>query len=84
MQAATRFVLFVAGAILFLLIEQRSVAADTNSTARPGGFQFDGKISRPVLENYLSRSMCIEHERRFSQAAIDGRRCINRLVDSLG
>src|SRR5882762_5742059 len=35
-------------------------SAETNSTARPGGFQFDGKISRQVLENYLSRSICIE------------------------
>src|ERR1044071_7223139 len=35
-------------------------AAETNSTVRLGGFQFDGKISRPVLENYLSRSICIE------------------------
>src|SRR4051812_4858105 len=33
---------------------------DTNSTDRPGGFQFDGKISRQVLENYLSRSVSME------------------------
>src|SRR6476661_6777143 len=31
-----------------------------NATSRPGGFQFDGRISRPVLENYLSRSICVE------------------------
>src|ERR1051325_6009723 len=35
-------------------------ALETNSTVRPGGFQFDGRISRPVLENYLARSICIE------------------------
>ncbi len=35
-------------------------AAAANSTDRPGGFQFDGKISRQVLENYLSRSICVE------------------------
>ncbi|HEX3857878.1 MAG TPA: hypothetical protein VHY30_11355, partial [Verrucomicrobiae bacterium] len=34
--------------------------AETNSTARPGGYQFDGKISRQVLENYLSRSITME------------------------
>ncbi len=37
-----------------------SLVAATNSTERPGRFQFDGKISRPVLENYLARSICIE------------------------
>jgi hypothetical protein len=36
------------------------LSAETNSTARPGGFQFDGKISRQVLENYLSRSITME------------------------
>jgi hypothetical protein len=35
-------------------------SAETNSTARPGGYQFDGKISRQVLENYLSRSITME------------------------
>jgi hypothetical protein len=33
---------------------------ETNSAGRPGGFHFEGKISRPVLENYLARSICIE------------------------
>jgi hypothetical protein len=33
---------------------------ETNSTARPGGYQFDGTISRQVLENYLSRSITME------------------------
>ena len=28
--------------------------------ARPGGYHFDGRISRPVLENYLARSICME------------------------
>jgi len=35
-------------------------AADTNSVSRPGGFQFDRTISRPVLDNYLSRSITME------------------------
>src|SRR5436309_10196930 len=44
----------------FLLATPLTWAVDTNSTARPGGFQFDGKISRQVLENYLSRSVSME------------------------
>src|SRR4051812_26989955 len=43
-----------------LLIGSGMTAANAASTARPGGFQFDGRISRPVLENYLSRSICVE------------------------
>ena len=35
-------------------------SAESNSTSRPGGFQFDGTISRQVLENYLSRSITME------------------------
>src|SRR5215469_16501494 len=35
-------------------------AANAGSTGRPGGFQFDSKISRQVLENYLARSICVE------------------------
>src|SRR4051812_23305240 len=35
-------------------------AAELAAVGRPGGFHFDGKISRQVLENYLSRSICIE------------------------
>jgi len=42
------------------LMAHWSSAADINSTTRPGGFQFDGKISRSVLENYLSRSVSME------------------------
>src|SRR6185295_4054973 len=44
-----------------LLVKPASAAElSTNSTVRPGGFRFDRTISRPVLENYLSRSICIE------------------------
>jgi len=43
-----------------LLVETVAFAADTNSVSRPGGFQFDEKISREVLENYLSRSITME------------------------
>src|SRR5207302_4140952 len=46
-------------ALVCLLVEPRVSAVDANS-ARPGGFQFDGKVSRQVLENYLSRSICVE------------------------
>src|SRR5713101_8875507 len=60
MKRFTRILLFIAGVLAFLLAALRTWAVDTNSTVRPGGFQFDGKLSRPVLENYLSRSMCIE------------------------
>ncbi|MBI1177468.1 hypothetical protein GC207_08520 [bacterium] len=35
-------------------------AAETGSTDRPGGYTFDGSISRPVLENYLARSIVME------------------------
>src|SRR6202008_880915 len=31
-----------------------------NSVSRPGGFQYDGTISRQILENYLSRSITME------------------------
>ena len=44
----------------FLLAPLPTWAVDTNSTVRPGGFQFDGRISRQVLENYLSRSVSME------------------------
>jgi hypothetical protein len=50
----------IAAAFVFLFAAQWTSAASTNSTARSGGFQFDGKISRQVLENFLSRSICIE------------------------
>src|ERR1700684_2099357 len=44
-----------------LLAGISAFSAETNSTARPGGFQFDGKISRQVLENYLSRSITMQN-----------------------
>ena len=50
--------LFALLAWFFLCASAR--AANAPSPARPGGFQFDTKISRPALENYLSRSICIE------------------------
>ncbi len=50
----------IAGVLACLSIPRTGWTADANSIARPGGFHFDGKISRQVLENYLSRSMCIE------------------------
>ena len=55
-----RILVFLTAVLGFLLAAMPTSAIDTNSTVRPGGFQFDGKISRPVLENYLSRSICIE------------------------
>ena len=55
-----RTLVFVTAVLAFLLAAMPTRAIDTNSTGRPGGFQFDGKVSRPVLENYLSRSICIE------------------------
>src|SRR5258706_14755160 len=60
MRTFTRIVFSIAAALASLLAAPPTRAVDTNSTVRPGGFQFDGKISRPVLENYLSRSICIE------------------------
>src|SRR6476646_6814363 len=60
MKPFSRIALFIAAAFACLQVERHASAVETNSTSRPGGFQFDGKISRPVLENYLSRSMCIE------------------------
>ena len=56
----TRILLSITAGLAFLLARQPTWAIDTNSTGRPGGFRFDGRISRPVLENYLSRSICIE------------------------
>ena len=54
------FARMLASGLLSLLAGQGVDAANESSTVRPGGFQFDGKISRQVLENYLSRSICIE------------------------
>ena len=60
MKAFTRSALCITVAVAFVSNAERGWGAGTNSTARPDGFEFDGKISRQVLENYLSRSMCIE------------------------
>src|SRR5881397_2144520 len=59
MKPLTTIVFSITAPFAFLLAAPAG-AVDTNSTARRGGFQFDGKISRQVLENYLARSMCIE------------------------
>ena len=53
-------VFFITATLAFWLGRQPARAVETNSTLRPFGFQFDGKISRPVLENYLSRSVSME------------------------
>jgi hypothetical protein len=47
-------------AVVCLALGLRVHAGDTASTSRLGGFHFDGKISRTVLENYLSRSITME------------------------
>ena len=60
MKLFARTVFSVGTALTSLLIGDPAWALDTNSTLRPGGFQFDRTISRQVLENYLSRSICIE------------------------
>ncbi|MGA2248157.1 MAG: hypothetical protein ABSH48_24495 [Verrucomicrobiota bacterium] len=51
------FALALAGCFI---ISQFASAAETDSVSRPGEFQFDRTISRPVLENYLSRSITME------------------------
>jgi len=53
-------IIFLIAASLWLSAAHPIYAVDTNSTLRPDGFRFDRTISRPVLENYLSRSICIE------------------------
>src|SRR6266404_9145920 len=60
MKPSTRILCLIAATLVCLFVVQPAWAVDTNSTARPGEVQFDGKISRQVLENYLSRSICIE------------------------
>ena len=55
-------------------------AAETNSVSRPGGFHFDRTISRPVLDNYLSRSIVME-------GLLNGRGDLNdniRMLKSIG
>jgi hypothetical protein len=58
----SRLFLLIGPALASLLLANATPAAslDTNSTVRAGGFHFDRTISRPVLENFLSRSICIE------------------------
>jgi hypothetical protein len=53
-------VLLAAGLAAGLLVASCAVAAETNAVSRPGEFRFDGKISREVLDNYLSRSITME------------------------
>src|SRR6185295_10837199 len=60
MKPFIKVVVFVTTALAFLLAAPLTWAVDTNSTVRPGGFQFDGEISRQVLENYLTRSVSME------------------------
>ncbi len=43
-----------------LLAGHWTFAAESQASPRPGGYQFDGKISRQVLENYLSRANSME------------------------
>ena len=57
----SRFTKFFALALAgYLTASPFAIADDTNSVARPGGFDFDRTISRQVLENYLSRSITME------------------------
>jgi hypothetical protein len=39
---------------------QQADAAETPPPSRPGGYQFDGTMSREVLDNYLSRAISME------------------------
>jgi hypothetical protein len=48
------------GILICSVVWQAPGAGENGATSRPAGFQFDGKISRQVLENYLSRSICVE------------------------
>src|SRR6201986_4015513 len=73
-------------ALIFALIAAAScaaghaLAADTNSVSHAGGFDFDRTISRPVLENYLSRSIVME-------GLLNGRGDLNdniRMLKSIG
>src|ERR1044072_7526678 len=57
---STAIVISITAALAFWVTGQPAWGSETNSTLRPGGFQFDGKISREVLENYLSRSVSME------------------------
>ncbi len=56
--ASRSFLAAITCVVLLFALPAR--AADQASTARPGGYQFDGTIPRPVLENFLSRSVSME------------------------
>ncbi len=62
MKPFTKIFCLIAPAFVWLLLARATSASalDTNSTLRPGGLHFDRTISRPMLENYLSRSICVE------------------------
>src|SRR5436309_2914384 len=60
MKPLTIIVCSTVAAFALFVLATSARSADTTATARPGGFHFDGRISRPVLENYLARSICIE------------------------
>jgi hypothetical protein len=51
---------YSAAAFVILCAVAWKIRAAEPAPVRPGGFQFDGKISRQVLENYLARSICME------------------------
>src|SRR3954471_22565572 len=56
----SKFIYLTLHLIFLSTASSRILHASTNSTDRAGGYQFDRTISRPVLENYLARSICIE------------------------
>ena len=60
MRLVSQTLLCVALALSSLSKPDDGWAADSSPIARPDAFEFDRKISRQVLENYLARSMCIE------------------------
>jgi len=51
---------FVIPALCAFMVATRATASDSSSSAPPGAYTFDRTISRPVLENYLSRSITME------------------------
>lgn len=50
----------IAVAIACLCLAPAAHAAELPATSRPGGLEFDGTISRQVLENHLARSITME------------------------
>ena len=64
----------------YLTASTFAVADDVNPVSGPGGYQFNGTISRQVLENYLSRSITME-------GLLNGRGDLNdniRMLKSMG